>query len=563
MTVTPLSLYSLPPIPKAGQNKDNALHYAAFIGDTTRVTALLQAGYDINAADDFGHSALDLAIYNHQTDTAVLLLNNGNLLHNGVRGLTLALSLDNKVVAHSIVHHPEFDGDSVAYRAFAANKLDILNYLQSEDINMPMTKTMLIAKMLAHRFSLDGEIKLNIDSREFYIELEGHHNKITTLECYLSFKEYVENLKKLPTLPEYYEAYLRTLEALQFAAHENINSKLYMDKLYETYLSEVPFPLFIPSGWEGHAVGIVIYGDTLYKCNRGEGSDSEHGIVAYNIGNFQGFDAALFDALLTSQGSSDFIQVELDEILNLTEIGRYDAAPQTVGNCAWYSIIESVHAILLAQVGPLVAGNIYKDWQDFDLTNSLAQLQSIGTDSANEVLDTILTDILLSQHDAKDSNHIERALNILQFVDSPHQLLFSIDDPEFEHAVLDNMKDYIDIYQNSRWYDYSYFLLDSYLDMINFSITDQTYYDYAQAVDMGQHLSNLVTNHPDLLSSLPGSGAAISEPINTLRWEDVFGHNHIACAAGKPVNQTQTNQFSLPSFIENMVEVTEIAKVLI
>lgn len=573
MNITPVSLFALPLVPPTSKNPNNALHHAALIGDTARINELLHAGYDMNAPDDFGHSALDLAIYYHQTDAALLLLNQGDLIQNGVRDLTLALSLNNETVANAIVHHPQFDGDSVAYRAFASNQIAILNYLNKEQIPMPMTKTLLVAKMLAHRFSLDGEIKINIDSREFFVELEGHHNKVTALECYLSFQEYIENLKKQPTLPEYFDSYLHTLEALQFAANENINGHLYMSKLYESYLSQSPIPLFIPSGWDGHAVGIVIFGDSLYKCNRGQGSDHEHGIVAYKIGNFQGFDEALFDKLLYALGSSDFIQVELDEILDLTEMGRFEAAPQTVGNCAWFSAIESVHAILLAEMSEqtssssttaTLANSIYKDWLDFDLTYSLTQLQSIGSESANEVLDSVLHSILSSQHDAQDPNHIERALNILQFVENPHQLLFSIEDTQFEHAVLDEMNEYIDIYQNSHWYDYGYFWIDSYLDMFDLSLTDQTYHDYQQSVQMGLQLTNLVTMHPDLLSSTSDlTNATAPAP---LRWEDVFGQHHGVCATSdKPVilSPLQENHLSLPTFSDPMVEVTEIAKVLI
>lgn len=570
MNIPPVSLFALAPL-TTSQNPNNALHHAALIGDTARIHELLQAGYDMNASDDFGHSALDLAIYYHQTDAALLLLNQGSLIQNGVRDLTLALSTDNETIANAIVHHRQFDGDSVAYRAFASNQIAILNYLNQEQIPMPMTKTLLVAKMLAHRFSLEGEIKIEIDSREFFVELEGHHNKVTALECFLSFQEYVENLKKQSALPEYFDSYLHTLEALQFAANENINGHLYMNKLYESYLSQNPVPLFIPSGWDGHAVGIVIFGDSLYKCNRGQGSDHEHGIVAYKIGNFQGFDEALFDKLLYALGSSDFIQIELDTILDLTEIDRFDAAPQTVGNCAWFSAIESVHAILLAEMSEQtssstaanLANSIYKDWLDFDLTYSLSQLQSIGSDSANEILDSVLNSILLSQHDAQDPHHIERALNILQFVENPHQLLFSIEDTEFEHVILDEMKEYIDIYQNSHWYDYGYFWLDGYLDMFNLSLTDQTYHDYHQSVEMGQQLSNLVTIHPELLSSASDINPL---PSQSLRWEDVFGQHHGVCATSDNLiipSPLQENPLSLPLFSDPMVEVTEIAKVLI
>src|SRR5689334_9294073 len=117
MNVTPVSLFALPPLFLAA-NKDNALHHAALIGDIARINDLLQAGYDINSPNEFGHSALDLAIYYQQTEAALLLIHQGDLIQNGVRDLTLALSVDNFTVANAIIHHPQFDGDSVAYRAF-------------------------------------------------------------------------------------------------------------------------------------------------------------------------------------------------------------------------------------------------------------------------------------------------------------------------------------------------------------------------------------------------------------------------------------------------------------
>ena len=582
-----LSLYTLPPLPINDRNSDTALHLAALKGDLSHIYQLLESGYSVHSVDEFGHTPLDLAIHYQQTEAACLLVKQSDLINHGVRPLLLALNTKNEAIAKAIIQHSQFDGDLVAFRAFNLKQVDVLNFLVSHQVAMPMTKTLLTAKMLAHRFSLAGEMNIYPEGKPLPVSLEGHFNQMTAVESFLSFQAYVDYLKKQPELPQYFEAYTHTLEALRFAATSYNSANAYMDKFYENHLSS-PSPLFVPSGWDGHAVGIVIFGDTLYKCNRGEGSDSIHGIVAYKIGNFQGFDEALFDKRLAGNGSSYFLQSELDEILALTEIGRYEAPPQTVGNCAWFSAIESIHAILIAEFtmltndplqGESLAHTVYEDWQNFDLNNSIQHLQEIGsTKEQQDMISDVLCKILFSQHDANDPNHIDRALYILNHVDNPADLLKSLDDPAFHQSVSKAIEGYIDIYQHSHWYDYGYFWLDSYLDMFNLGYTNQTYEEYSSAVNLGKSLGELVIQYPDIL--YPTEISTNNDMTHPLKWEDIFG-SHGVCA-DKPTNIVEisysSNSFQaeasspnnslLPAsattdLIAPLIESPEFAKILI
>lgn len=586
-----LPLHAFPSFASDDQNPNTMLHLAALKGDLAQIQQLLDAGYHINATNEFGHSPLDLAIHYRQTEAACLLLRKGDLVNSGVRPLSLAVSLKDEAIANAVIHHPQFDGDLVAFRAFNLKQIDVLNFLVSHQVNMPMTKTLLTAKMLAHRFSVEGEVNIFPEGKSLSISLEGHFNQMTAVESYLSFQAYVDYLKKQPQLPIYFEAYTHTLEALQFAATSGTNAKAYLDKFYENLLSDHAVPLFVPTGWSGHAVGIVIIDNILYKCNRGQGSDSVHGIVAYKIGNLQAFDATLFDKLLMGEGSSYFLQSEIDTLLDLTEIERFEASPQTVGNCAWFSTIESIHAILIAeftklatdhQQGEMLAHQIYSDWQNFDLNYSLSHLQETPhTPEQQTMLSDVLCKILFLQHDANDANHIDRAIHILKNVDNPSDLLKSLDDPTFHSAVSKAIEGYIDIYAHSHWYDYGYFWLDSYLDTINCGYTNQTYEEYAFTVNLGKALQDLVLQYPDILYKvdIPNPNVDPNEP--TIKWEDVFG-SHGTCTQ-KSINTLETvlsspsltgeepgnNQPQLPIIqvisdtVMPLIEMPEFAKVLI
>jgi len=502
---------------------DMALHLAAMKGDLPQINHLLKKDVDINVLDKFGYTPLDLAITHQQTAAALLLLHHGSLINNGAKPLFLALSMQNQAIAQAIIHHPDFDGDILAFRAFHWKQVPILNFLIQQQVHMPTTKTLMTVKMLAHRFSLEGDINVYLapflDKKPLNITLEGYYNQMTAQESYLSFQEYVTALKGSP--PPYFPAYLNTLEALSFAAQPDINGKAYMDRLYEGFLLGEPKTLFMLSGWEGHAVGIVIKGDILYKCNRGEGSDGAHGIIAYKINQFEGFSPDLFDKILAAEGSPFFLQAELDKTLDLTEIGRFEAIPQTVGNCTWISAIEGIHAILLAELSSLVndkslaytlAKQIHSQWENFDLDSSIACLPS-HFDSTHQqgIINEILVKILSAHHDAHNHHHIDRALHILQHVDDPKALLNQVHDADFQQAVYKALFDYIGIYQYQHWSDQWYFWLNESLSPYYLGFTNKNYEQHLKDIAFGGELNALVQAHPTLLT-----------PPTPLKWEEVL-----------------------------------------
>lgn len=500
---------------------NTALHIAAKNGDVPQILTLINEGYDINTTDKFGMSALEVAISHQQTAAALLMLNQGELLNSGAKPLSLALKMKEDAVAQAIVYHPDFQPDVVAFRAFRWKQTNVLEYLVQQNVDMPVTKTLLTVKMLAHRFSLDGHVNAYPQGFEgdkpIRISLEGHYSQITARECYHSFAAYVDFLKQQPSPPEHFDAYVNTLGVLAFASQPNLNGKICMQKLYEGYLHDTPSTIFVPTGWTGHAVGVVIRGDLLFKCNRGLGSDGKNGIVAYKINNFHGFSESLFEKIIDAEGSSHFLQKEIDDLLGLTEVARFQATPQTVGNCAWVSAIESTHAILVAEMSAqiadpqqaaAVADSIYKNWQTFDLDNSILQLpNTFEKPHQKEMIDEVLAKLVASHHNSADDNDIRHSLYVLQYVDDPAQIIKNLD-PEFHHALSDTIRNYVTAYEKSHWYDPLYFYL---------GYSEQPYDSYAKQVAFGKSLCELVSSHPDLLIPLPMEKASTA-----LDWQEIF-----------------------------------------
>ncbi len=534
-----LSLTPKEALAKSSIVTSTALHYAAMMGDVPQILPLLKAGYDINALDKFGCSPLDLAITHHNTTAALLMVNQGHLYNSGARALYLALEANEEAVAKAIIYHPEFQGDATAFRAFRWKQIDVLNFLINQDIDMPITQTLMTAKMLAHRFSLDGKITVYPQgfppNTPVALSLEGHFGEITARESYFSFRDYVAYLKKQPHLPEYFSVYSNTLEVLAFAAQPHLDGKKCMDKLYESYLLDKPKAIFVPTGWDGHAVGVVIRGDMLFKCNRGIGSDGEHGIVAYKIGNFSGFSESFFDKIIAAQGSSYFFQKEIDELLALKEVARFEATPQVVGNCAWFSAIESIHAILLAefseqmqdpQLASKHANEVYEAWESFDLDHSILQLPThYPLPHQKKMIDDVLFKLVHAHHDSLNPDDLRHSLYVLQYVDEPERLLHDLNDPHFHLTVSHLITKYVETYEHSHWYDRLYFWVDKSLDVIDLGYTDQTYALYSQEVNFGKSLHHLVKDHPSLVISAP---PATKEDF-VLKWQDVFPDHTMFC----------------------------------
>lgn len=549
-------------IPHSNSNHgaSTALHYAALVGDVPQVLALLQQGYDINAVDKFGCTPLDLAITHHHTSAALLMINKGHLDNSGARALYLALDANEIAVAKAIIYHPEFEADAVAFRAFRWKQIGVLTFLIENDMQMPVTQTLMTAKMLAHRFSLDGKIIVYPEGfppeTAVSLNLEGHFGEITAREGYYSFRDYIEYLKNQPHLPQYFSVYTKALDALAFASQPGLTGKMCMDKLYESYLKEEPETIFVPTGWDGHAVGIVIRGDMLYKCNRGIGSDGEHGIVAYKIGNFSGFSEEFFDKIIAAQGSSYFFQREIDELLDLQEVGRFEATPQTVGNCAWFSAVESVHAILLTEfqaelddpeLAAMYAGEVYDAWGSFDLDHSILELpKDYSLPHQKEMIDDVLFKLVHTHHDSQNPDDLRHSIYVLQYVDEPELLLQELNDPDFHLTLSLLISKYIGTYEHSHWYDRVYFWVDSSLDTINLGFTDQTYDIYAQEVSFGKSLITLVNEHPTLLIT----DKPASETNDLLSWNDVFPEHTMFCLDARdnlaPASPVTVNTFFMP-----------------
>ena len=530
---------------------DKALHQAVVTGDLFRVNELLVKGYNIHTKDEMGHSPLDLAILYGKDDVTRILLNTGHLSDHGARSLALALSVENEPIAKTIVHHSDFSADAVAMRAYIFEQIETLVFIKDQHVELPVTQTVLDMKMLAHRYNLEGDFDIQHNNKPFQVSLEGFYPEFTVPECYRSFKEYVEGLAKSGTVKKDINVYQKALEALAFVNQDTLDAKMLMQRYYEGYSSASPKPIFILSGWDRHAVGIVIDGDKFYKCNRGNGSDREHGVVEYRIENPIGFNEALFDRILKGVGTSDFLLHEINGILGLVEIGRYESTPQEVGNCTWISASEGIRALLIAEFArhtgsaekaKTLADTVYGDWLKFDLTYGLKELShDKQTAIHQEVIDDVLLKILETQHDATDKSHVEHAVLILPHLSAPILTLNNLNDAAFQESVNENIKSYIQTFEKSKpWTDYFYFTADSILSTVNLGFSSETYKSYIQKVELGKELKELIEIPAIITPQLNFNTAesVVTLPASkTLKWEEVFqggGACHSAFTPEKP-----------------------------
>lgn len=228
--------------------------------------------------------------------------------------------------------------------------------------------------------------------------------------------------------------------------------------------------------------------------------------------------------------------LELTSKTDIPEAVLQKENPLDTAHCTWFEVVDNIHTILITEFADfvsdpeqalLLANATLKDWQQFDLNQSITNLIAMENTSVHSAITNDVTCKIMFSDLANENPHrIEAALYILKEANDPSGLFNSIEDPHFQQTLLQAMKTTIEVYEDSHWYDYGYFWLDSYLDVVHLGYTDQTYENYSSAINLGKELKDLLLEYPDTFN--PPSVVSDEPPV--LKWEDVFG-SHGACAS--------------------------------
>ena len=107
--------------------------------------------------------------------------------------------------------------------------------------------------------------------------------------------------------------------------------------------------VIIPSGEMKHSANVVIQGDYLIKCNRGEKlKGAKSGLTVYKIKNKDNLEKAILQLKLSGHESEtmEYFDRGINEDLGLVEVAYMKHKDQHVGNCPWASAKAAFRAAL-------------------------------------------------------------------------------------------------------------------------------------------------------------------------------------------------------------------------
>ena len=332
------------------ENQNTPLHIATICGKIEIAELLLEQDASVDSPNLAGFTPLHYAAFKGKLDTTQLLLDHGANAN--------ALTLDGYTPA------------MIAQQNFHLEIQEVLEAKSGE-----FGKIWFTQKLLAARFG----INLEVFTDSGLINLEGINSIHTYPRICQSFEKYLlskqeDAIWKEKDFKDVLSTLQTALELTQTKDPSKVGDHIDQDKI-----------VAIPTEWEDHAVGAVIKGNLLFKCNRGARNNTlPPGILVYKINKRKNLKKAIEQLVL--HPSQDHFEKELDQKLALQHIDTIHCHEQSVGNCAWASAKLVLRATLFAQlikkgVPPRIAKTearkLYKEWSAQDRLAALKEYKQL------------------------------------------------------------------------------------------------------------------------------------------------------------------------------------------
>lgn len=408
----------------------------------------IQNGADVNELDAYGFRPLIQAIIKKKYKVLLELLNNGaDIEQQDILGKTpLQWACDrNELDFVSILlehganpNHHSIDGQPLLVNPILRQQLEIVDLLHKYGANNEFAQDFISAKLLGHRFELNGETDI-VSTKGSFIPLsyEGFYLEFSTSLLYRSLHNYDTSIQG-QKFRAYHGKIKKILTAMHNAAQlaaiahhkdkepfkQTINSILQQDLL------------LLPSAYAGHAITFIKYRNLWVKCDRGV-SHLADTVVVYNIGNPYMVNEELCNKILFEPKDKDFIFHELKNILRLTPLATLPTRQQLTGNCSWANVETSIPAMLYMlsinvkshtnDENNILVKDIYRfynSWVDWDKDSALDEAIE-DFNQANNLPRQISKAIILGNIITQRLNHnsrtdVKRAEKILKVLASPN-----------------------------------------------------------------------------------------------------------------------------------------------
>lgn len=419
--------------------------------DTDRVGQLLRYE-DINQLDEYGFTPLIEAAIADNLEISQLLLNHGADPNQqdvtGGTALQWAAENNNHALCKFLLeHHADpnaynFSGQPVLVMPMLRQQSSLKQLLVNGGADVIFAQDFINTKLLGHMFELVGTANM-IDPKNNYVEVdfEGFFLE-TTLGLIADALDQFHNhfgarqMRRYAGLARFIvDVMQRAGELIKYQQYR-VDVNKHRSKINVLIAKE---PLLIPVGYEGHAITFIKYENIWVKCDRREESRLYDNIMFYQIKQSQAMSAELIENLLYEKQTSEFINEELHQLLQLEPFTELKIESQISGNCSWANVeatIPSLFFLVMMQMKKesqaiayykTLALNFFHRFREWNKDRALhfciqsyREADSIRKACKAEILAAILFQRCDYRHPA-DKDRIEAILSVL--VKSPYEYL--------------------------------------------------------------------------------------------------------------------------------------------
>jgi hypothetical protein len=298
----------------------------SIVDSPSKTKLLLDAGAEVDFKDVTTRTALHWAASNSDYEICKLLINHGanaNIYTNA--------------------------GQPVLVMPYLRRQKNIQNLLIKHGAKLDFTQDFINAKLLGHRFELEGRVDIIDNAGTFIeVELEGFYLEFS-LEILIKSLHDFKNNFAAKHLRDYFTKLNIIINALQVAV-ELIKYQHYLIDI-DKYAKRIDIllnqePLILPISFDGHAITLIRFGDWLVRCDRGEFGKKNGTVNIYDLENPHMLTESFLRELLYKKQYSQFINSGLSRRLGLNTKLQLPLAPQKTGNCSWANVEAVVPTIM-------------------------------------------------------------------------------------------------------------------------------------------------------------------------------------------------------------------------
>lgn len=370
---------------------------------------LIARGVDVNKPDVTGRTALHWAVDN--ADMALTLL----LLKHGANPNAYTRS-----------------GLSVLVYPVLRAQGPLKNLLYQYGAKLDFALDFITAKLLGHRFELQGDVDIVTTEGEFIeLDYEGFILEFTVAMINDSLRRFTSSFSTrhlrqyFSTLHEVMDAFSVAGELLSFQHHVSLTEH---HQVRLTALMRSPM-LILPAASRGHAMCFVRYRHWWAKIDRGENSLKEGSVNIYRITRPEAFTVGFLQDFLYKKQTRRYFHQMINQQLGLMPVLQMPIPSQITGNCSWANVQAVVpvayalqHLTTVDAFSPDEAMLVYDAWVEWDKDRALdecIQRFYLANNIRKASFASMLAAVLFQACDDSNSHHVERAEKILAILTLP------------------------------------------------------------------------------------------------------------------------------------------------